>query len=54
MWFLRYIPSENHREKNNTHNFFNRKSKKNKTRKITVFDVLKKKQRTKKTRSYLF
>ena len=51
MWFLRYIPSEIHRERNQTDK---QNKKKNRTKKMTIIDVLRKKQRTMKHEKYLF
>jgi len=51
MWFLRYIPSETPRGKKTISNNYNKKTK---TRKVTLLDVLKKKQKTRKHHSYLF
>jgi hypothetical protein len=51
MWFLRYIPSEIHRERKQSDK---QNTKKNRTKKMTIIDVLRKKQRTMKHEKYLF
>jgi hypothetical protein len=45
MWFLRYIPSELHRERNATNKKTEKRTKK---KNISIIDILRKKQRTMK------
>jgi hypothetical protein len=57
MWFLRYIPSEIHKnklEKNNDEPNVKNIRKKNKTRKLSIIDILRKKQKTQKNKGFLF
>jgi hypothetical protein len=45
MWFLRYIPSELHRERNRADK---KTSKRTRKKNISIIDILRKKQRTMK------